>query len=239
MACTIEYTPAFGYNEIDYNAIVDESDIGSDYEDMMASPPCSPVRMKELDEEGDDFLAKMYETHGVPKHNVQAVVPDESVPEPTEPIPAPVPETKSVSSFSPSLSSPSEYISKLVPLASDMSSPDKCEEVIRIATSLIASTRAVNKTLISAIKKSTPRSTDGSRQRAPKGSRPPTAAGLYNSAMRPKANEMYANGKRMDVKKDVKADHIQKILAEMWKNETPDVRQQYIAKAKESAVSVF
>ena len=42
----------------------------------------------------------------------------------------------------------------------------------------------------------------------------------------------------MDVKKDVKADHIQKILAEMWKNETPDVRQQYIAKAKEASASM-
>ena len=50
MASGIQYTPfhyAFGYDGVD-----DESDIGSDYEDLMASPPSSPIRMKELDEEG-------------------------------------------------------------------------------------------------------------------------------------------------------------------------------------------
>lgn len=234
MASGMQYTPlhyAFGYDGVD-----DESDIGSDYEDLMASPPSSPTRIKELDEEGDSFLEKMYETHGVPTHNVQT-----SPNEPTDPEPRPEPihEPKPAEQVTPRLGAPSEYISKLVPIASDLSSTDKCDEVIRLATSLIASTRAVNKKLVSAIKKSAPRApVDGSRQRAPKGSRPPTAAGLYNSAMRSKANELYADGKRMDVKKDVKADHIQKILAEMWKNESPEVRQQYIANAKEATASV-
>ena len=236
----------------------------------MESPPGSPVRSTSLaidddDEETQAIWASMESPPGSPVRSPSPVIDDDDEEtqaiwaantqsqeqaQPTEESSPPVDETPTetpVKTPPPAPSTtgtPFSFAAALSDLTADITTNDQCSEIIKIATQLITSTRAHGKTLTSAIKKQATASTarvDGApRQRAPKGSRPPTAAGLYNVEMRSAATEAYNNGRRAvkQPKTDNKASHIQNILAEMWRDETPESKAHYKALASERAAAM-
>ena len=204
----------------------------------MNSPPSSPMRspspvIDDEDDEDDDETQAIWASNTQPS---QDPVSGDEIDEPPSPVadepPSPVTDT------------PLSIATTLAELTTDLSTAETCSQIIKVAMKLISSTRAHSKTLSSAVKKqatvSTTRVDGAPRQRAPKGSRPPTAAGIYNSEKRALATEEYINGRRAvkPPKTDNKASHIQNILAEMWRDETPDTKAEYKAIAASRAVVV-
>ena len=204
----------------------------------MNSPPSSPMRspspvIDDEDDEDDDETQAIWASNTQPS---QDPVSGDEIDEPPSPVadepPSPVTDT------------PLSIATTLTELTTDLSTAETCSQIIKVAMKLISSTRAHSKTLSSAVKKqatvSTTRVDGAPRQRAPKGSRPPTAAGIYNSEKRALATEEYINGRRAvkPPKTDNKASHIQNILAEMWRDETPDTKAEYKAIAASRAVVV-
>ena len=207
----------------------------------MESPPGSPVRSPSpvIDDDDDD------ETQALWAANTQSQEQAQPAEESSPPVEEPAPPVNETPTPAPTTSgTPFSFVAALSDLTANITTNDQCSEIIKIATQLIASTRAHGKTLTSAIKKQTTASTtrvDGApRQRAPKGSRPPTAAGIYNVEMRSAATEAYNNGRRAvkQPKTDNKASHIQNILAEMWRDETAESKAHYKALASERAAAM-
>ncbi|AHA55391.1 hypothetical protein EhV156_00296 [Emiliania huxleyi virus 156] len=222
----------------------------------MESPPGSPVRSPSpvIDDDDDEETQALWAANTQSQEQAQPTEEssppaEESSPPAEEPAP-PVDETPTeapVETPPPpptTTGTPFSFAAALSDLTADITTNDQCSEIIKIATHLIASTRAHGKTLTSAIKKQTTASTtrvDGApRQRAPKGSRPPTAAGIYNVEKRAAATEAYNNGRRAvkQPKTDNKASHIQNILAEMWRDETAESKAHYKAFASERAAAM-
>jgi len=209
----------------------------------MESPPGSPIRSPSpvIDDDDDEETQALWAENTQPQES--SPPPSPSPPpteEPTSPgdetpteAPAEMPPTTDATPFS--------FAAALSDLTADITTNDQCSEIIKIAMQLISSTRAHGKTLTSVIKKQTTASTtrvDGAaRQRAPKGSRPPTASGIYNVEKRAEATEAYNNGRRAmkPPKTDNKASHIQNILAELWRDETAESKTHYKALAAERA----
>ena len=201
----------------------------------MNSPPSSPMRSPSpvIDDEDYDETQAIWASNTQPSQDSAS---DDEIDEPSSPVadepPSPVTDT------------PLSIATTLAELTTDLSTAETCSQIIKVAMKLISSTRAHSKTLSSAVKKQATASTtrvDGApRQRAPKGSRPPTAAGIYNSEKRALATEEYINGRRAvkPPKTDNKASHIQNILAEMWRDETSDTKAEYKAIAASRAVVV-
>ncbi len=208
-----------------------------DDEELMAaiaSPPTSPIRSPSPVIDDDDE-----ETQAIWAANIRSQDP----PPAEEPTP-PVDETPAAETPPTTAPTPFSFATTLSELTADITTNDQCSEIIKIATQLIASTRAHGKTLNSAIKKQARASitrVDGApRQRAPRGSRPPTATGIYNVEKRVEAAEAYNNGRRAvkQPKTDNKASHIQNILAEFWRSETAETKAHYKALAAERAASM-
>ena len=225
----------------------------------MNSPPSSPTRSPSpvIDDEDYDETQAIWASNTQPS---QDPVSDDEIDEPSSPVadeppspvedepPSPVegepPSPVADEPPSPVTDTPLSIATTLAELTTDLSTAETCSQIIKVAMKLISSTRAHSKTLSSAVKKQATASTtrvDGApRQRAPKGSRPPTAAGIYNSEKRALATEEYINGRRAvkPPKTDNKASHIQNILAEMWRDETSDTKAKYKAIAASRAVVV-
>lgn len=217
----------------------------------MNSPPSSPMRSPSpvIDDEDDDETQAIWASNTQPSQDPAS---DDEIDEPPSPVadepPSPVkdepPSPVADEPPSPVTDTPLSIATTLAELTTDLSTAETCSQIIKVAMKLISSTRAHSKTLSSAVKKQATASTtrvDGApRQRAPKGSRPPTAAGIYNSEKRALATEEYINGRRAvkPPKTDNKASHIQNILAEMWRDETSDTKAEYKAIAASRAVVV-
>jgi len=232
----------------------------------MISPPSSPMRSPSpvIDDEDDDETQAIWASNTQPSQDpasgdeideppspvadepplpVEDEPPSPVADEPPSPVadepPSPVEDEPPVVT-----DTPLSIATTLAELTTDLSTAETCSQIIKVAMKLISSTRAHSKTLSSAVKKQATASTtrvDGApRQRAPKGSRPPTATGIYNSEKRALATEEYINGRRAvkPPKTDNKASHIQNILAEMWRDETPDTKAEYKAIAASRAVVV-
>ena len=225
----------------------------------MNSPPSSPMRSPSpvIDDEDYDETQAIWASNTQPSQDSAS---DDEIDEPSSPVadeppspvedepPSPVegepPSPVADEPPSPVTDTPLSIATTLAELTTDLSTAETCSQIIKVAMKLISSTRAHSKTLSSAVKKQATASTtrvDGApRQRAPKGSRPPTAAGIYNSEKRALATEEYINGRRAvkPPKTDNKASHIQNILAEMWRDETSDTKAEYKAIAASRAVVV-
>ncbi|AEO97716.1 hypothetical protein ENVG_00322 [Emiliania huxleyi virus 84] len=209
----------------------------------MNSPPSSPMRSPSpvIDDEDDDETKAIWASNTQPSQDPAS---DDEIDEPPSPVADEPPSPVADEPPSPVTDTPLSIATTLAELTTDLSTAETCSQIIKVAMKLISSTRAHSKTLSSAVKKQATASTtrvDGApRQRAPKGSRPPTAAGIYNSEKRALATEEYINGRRAvkPPKTDNKASHIQNILAEMWRDETPDTKAEYKAIAASRAVVV-
>ncbi|AEP15351.1 hypothetical protein EOVG_00414 [Emiliania huxleyi virus 88] len=209
----------------------------------MNSPPSSPMRSPSpvIDDEDDDETQAIWASNTQPSQDPAS---DDEIDEPPSPVADEPPSPVADEPPSPVTDTPLSIATTLAELTTDLSTAETCSQIIKVAMKLISSTRAHSKTLSSAVKKQATASTtrvDGApRQRAPKGSRPPTAAGIYNSEKRALATEEYINGRRAvkPPKTDNKASHIQNILAEMWRDETPDTKAEYKAIAASRAVVV-
>ena len=214
----------------------------------MESPPGSPIRSPSpvIDDDDDEETQAIWAANTQPQESSPPSPPPPSPPPTEEPI-SPVDETptEAPAEMPPTTdATPFSFAAALSDLTADITTNDQCSEIIKIAMQLISSTRAHGKTLTSVIKKQTTASAtrvDGApRQRAPKGSRPPTASGIYNVEKRAEATEAYNNGRRAmkPPKTDNKASHIQNMLAEMWRDETAESKTQYKALAAERAAAM-
>ena len=207
----------------------------------MNSPPSSPIRSPSpVIDDDDDETQAIWAANTQPSQDPTS---GDEIDEPPSPV---ADEPSSPVTVTPPVvtDTPLSIATTLAELTTDISTAETCSQIIKVAMKLIASTRAHSKTLSSAVKKQATASTtrvDGApRQRAPKGTRPPTAAGIYNSEKRALATKEYNNGRRAvkPPKTDNKASHIQNILAEMWRDETPDTKAEYKAIAASRAVVV-